>query len=50
MQTSAFEQTIHFSLPHAIIWQVRLLLNQVNTKKMLTSTSIELDNVSTNMA
>jgi hypothetical protein len=39
------ERTIHFSQAHSIIWQVKFILAQINSKKALTQASNELDNV-----
>lgn len=40
------ERTIHFSQSQAIVWQIKFILNSINSKKALNQAANELETVS----
>jgi hypothetical protein len=45
-QQTPIERSIHFNQAQAIVWQIKFIINQINSKKALTQAANEIESVS----
>jgi hypothetical protein len=45
--TSSYDKSIQFSQAQAIVWQIKFVADQINSKKSMQTAAAELESVST---